>query len=147
MASPFWLVVVGGITVLTAGCVTPSQNRQDALIRITHQYNDGLRWGRYQDVVAHLAADEAQRFLARTGALADDFEMADDEVSSITFSEAGLRADVTVDFTWYNQRRSLLRRTLVAQEWRFTEGRWLCATQRRLRGDRFPLIPEPVAVD
>ncbi|MEO8213017.1 MAG: hypothetical protein ABI560_07485, partial [Myxococcales bacterium] len=89
----------------------------------------------------------ATRFLARTGTLADDFEMADDEVSSITFTDAGLRADVIVDFTWYNQRRSLLRRTLVAQEWRFTEGRWLCTTQRRLRGDRFPLIPEPVAVD
>lgn len=129
----------------TLGCLTPSQNRQDALVRITHEYNDGLRWGRYRDVTPHLAAEEAQRFLARTGALADDFEMADDEIASITFLDGGLRADVTVDFTWYNQRRSLMRRTLVAQDWRFREGRWICATQRRLRGDRFPLIPEPIA--
>ena len=131
--------------VLLVGCVTPSQNRQDALVRITHEYNDGLRWGRYQDVTPHLAADEAQRFLARTGTLADDFEMADDEVASISFRDGGLRADVTVDFTWYNQRRSLMRRTQVTQDWRFSDGRWICAAQRRLHGDRFPLIPEPIA--
>ena len=71
------------VTLVAAGiaCVTPAQNRQDSLVRIAHEYNDGLRWGRYQDVTAHLAADEAERFLARTGALGDDFEMADDEVA------------------------------------------------------------------
>jgi hypothetical protein len=126
-------------------CMTPAQNRQDALVRITHEYNDGLRWGRYRDVTSHLAADEAERFLARTGALEEDFEVADEEVTSITFRDAGMSADVTVDFTWYNQRRSLVRRTVVGQSWRFDGGRWFCAAQRRLRGDRFPLVPEPVA--
>ena len=128
-----------------AACVTPRQNRQDSLVRIAHEYNDGLRWGRYQDVTAHLAADEAERFLARTGRLGDDFEMADDEVSSINFKDGGTSADVSVDFTWYNQRRGLVRRTIVAQEWRFGDGRWVCAAQRRVRGDRFPLFPEPIA--
>ncbi|MBC8132675.1 MAG: hypothetical protein H7X95_06810 [Deltaproteobacteria bacterium] len=139
------LVVLCGGVALVAGCVTPSQNRQDNLIRITRQYNDGLRWGRYQDVVAHLAADEAAKFLARTGSLADDFEMADHEVTSISFKDQGMRAEVTVDFTWYNLRRSLLRKTLVGQDWRFVEGRWICAVQRRVRGDRFPLVPEQIA--
>jgi hypothetical protein len=128
-----------------SGCMTPTQNRQDALVRITHEYNDGMRWGRYQDVTRHLAAEEAQKFVARTGTLDDDFEMADDEVTSITFTDGGTRAEVTVNFTWYNQRRSLVRKTLVGQDWRFSDGRWMCVSQRRLRGDRFPLIPEPIA--
>ena len=131
--------------LFAGGCVTPSQNRQDALIRVAHDYNDGLRWGRYDHVTPHLAMDEAERFLARTGALADDFEMADEEIAAIEFSEGGTRADVKVDFTWYNQRRSLVRRTLVTEEWRFHDGRWFCAAQRRVRGDRFPLVVEPLA--
>lgn len=129
----------------SVGCLAPAQNRQDALVRITREYNNGLRWRRYQDVTAHLAADEAERFLNRASNLSDDFEMADDEVASIRFQDGGTRAEVTVDFTWYNQRRALVRRTVVGQDWRYRDGRWVCAAQRRLRGDRFPLFPEPVA--
>jgi hypothetical protein len=139
------MIVASVLLSLGGACLTPAQNRQDALVRITHQYNDGLRWGRYQDVTPHLAADEAARFMARTGTLADDFEMADNEVTSINFQDGGTRAEVTVAFTWYNQRRSLVRRTVVGQDWRFVDGRWICAAQRRLRGDRFPLVPEPIA--
>lgn len=96
-------------------------------------------------MTVHLAADEAERFMARKNGLGDDFEMADDEVVSIHFKDGGTRAEVTVDFTWYNQRRALVRRTVVAQDWHFRDGRWVCAAQRRLRGDRLPLIPEPMA--
>jgi hypothetical protein len=140
------LLVLMVLAVAPAGaCVTPAQNRQDSLVRIAHEYNDGLRWGRYQDVTAHLATDEAQKFLARTGNLGDDFEMADDEVASIAFRDGGTRADVSVDLTWYNQRRGLVRKTVIAQDWRFGDGRWVCTAQRRVRGDRFPLFPEPIA--
>lgn len=137
------LVLLGAAV---AGCMTPSQNRQDALVRITHEYNNGLRWGRYQDVTAHLAADEAQRFLARADRAGDDFEMADAEITAIGFKDGGTGADVVVDFTWYNQRRALVRKTRVGEEWRYRDGRWLCVAQRRLGGDRFPLVAESPSV-
>jgi hypothetical protein len=143
--SPVPIVLLALLSVPLGACMTPAQNRQDALVRITHEYNAGLRWGRYRDVTAHLAAEEAERFLARASALEDDFEVADEEVASINFRDAGMSADVTVDFTWYNQRRSLVRRTVIGQSWRFDGGRWVCTAQRRLRGDRFPLVPEPIA--
>lgn len=135
-----------GALALAFSCATPGENRRDALVKIAREYNDGLRWRRYQDVTPHLAADEAQAFLARTGALGEDFQMADQEVSSIRFEDDGLGAAVTVEFTWYSQRRGLVRRAVIRQDWRYGGGRWLCATQRRLSGDRFPLVPEPLAV-
>lgn len=135
-----------GLVALALSCATPAENRRDALLRISREYNEGLRWRRYQDVTPHLATEEAERFLARTGALGDDFQMADEEMSSIRFEDDGRRAAVTVQFTWYQQRRALVRTTVVAQEWRFQDGRWLCTAQRRISGDRFPLVPEPLAV-
>ena len=125
-------------------CMTPTQNRQDALVRITREYNSGIRWGRYQDVTAHLSADEAERFLTRAGNMSDEFELADNEVASIRFQDGGNRAEVVVDFTWYNQRQALVRRSVIQQDWRYRDGRWICDRQRRLRGDRFPLVAEPV---
>lgn len=134
-----------GALALAFSCATPAQNRRDALVKIAREYNDGLRWRRYQDVTPHLSADEARAFLARAGALGDDLQMADQEVSSIRFEEDGLRAAVIVQFTWYNQRRGLVRTTTVAEDWRYGDGRWICAAQRRVSGDRFPLVPEPIA--
>ena len=134
-----------GVVALAFACATPAENRREGLVKSAREYNDGLRWRRYQDVTPHLAADEAQAFLVRAGALGDDFQMADQEVSSIRFENDGLRAAVTVQFTWYSQRRGLVRSTVVSQDWRYGEGRWLCAAQRRLSGDRFPLVPEPLA--
>lgn len=135
-----------GLLALAFSCATPAENRRDALLRISREYNEGLRWRRYQDVTPHLATEEAERFLARTGTLGDDFQMADEEMSSIRFEDDGRRAAVTVQFTWYQQRRALVRTTVVAQDWRFQDGRWVCTAQRRISGDRFPLVPEPLAV-
>ena len=87
---------------------------------------------------------EAAIFLARLDDLGDDFQMADYEVTGITFTDGGNGAEVSVDFTWYNQARSLLRHTVVAQTWAFRDGEWLCLKQVRARGDRFPLVTEPM---
>jgi hypothetical protein len=135
-----------GAAALAFSCATPGQNRREALVKSAREYNEGLRWRRVQDVTPHLAADEAQAFLARLGALGEDFQMADHEVSFVRFEEEGLRAAVTVQFTWYSQRRALVRNTTIAEDWRYSDGRWICAAQRRVGGDRFPLVPEPIAV-
>ena len=128
---------------LGAGCITPAQNRKDALVRIVPEYNDGLRWKRYERVTAHLAEAEALRFLKASAVLGEDFEMADEEVVVIEpVGDDGLRAAVTVNFSWYNQRRALLRKAVVLEDWRFRDGRWLCDGQRRVRGDGFPLFSE-----
>jgi len=144
MSRAMMATLILGALALAFSCATPAENRRDALLRVSREYNEGLRWGRYQDVTPHLAADEAERFLARTGAVGDDFQMADEEVSAIRFEDDGRRAAITVQFTWYNQRRALVRNTVVAQDWRYADGRWICASQRRVSGDRFPLVPEPM---
>ena len=129
----------------TPGCITPAQSRRDGLVRVAHEFNDGMRWRRAEQITPRLPPDEVQSFLARMATLADDFEMADHEVTSIAFGDNGARAAVGVEFTWYNQRRSLLRHTVVGQDWRFLDGQWICAKQTRLSGDRLPLILEPAS--
>lgn len=131
------------LVALTAGCITPAQNRRDSLVRVVHEYNDGLRWKRYDRVTSHLATVQAQRFLKTTSALGDDYQMADQEVMGIEpVGDDGLRAAVTVNFAWYNQRRALLQQAVVLEDWRFRDGRWFCDGQRRVQGDGLPLFSE-----
>ena len=131
--------------VFGGACITPAHNRQEALLRTVHEYNDGLRWKKYERVMGHLAPDEAERFATRTESFGEDYEMADEEVMSIEpKNEDRTKAEVTVGFSWYDRRLSLLRKAIVVEDWAFTDGRWVCDRQRRLRGDGFPLVPESV---
>jgi hypothetical protein len=131
------------LALADGGACTPAQNRQDVLLRSVHEYNDGVRWKKYDHVTHHLSAEEARRFAARAGTFGDDYEMADEEVVSIEpKNDDRTRADVTVNFSWYDRRRALVRKAVILEEWAFTDGQWLCEKQRRLQGDGFPLVPE-----
>ena len=99
-------------------------------------------WGRYEQVSRFLPEQESQALLARKADLGDDFAMADDEVTSIQFAPGADEATVVTEFTWYNQRRALVRKSTIEQRWRWDDGRWMVAEQRRIHGDRFPLVPE-----
>jgi hypothetical protein len=137
-----WLAVAA----LALGCaMTPTQRREDTLIREARQFNDDFRWGRYETLSASLPHDEAQLFMERANAVGDDLVLADYEVNSINFGKDSEVAKVNVSLQWYSRRDPIVHSTVLEQRWELRDGRWLVAHQRRLRGDRFPLIPEPVA--
>jgi hypothetical protein len=130
--------------LLAIACMTPTQRREDTLIREARTFNDDLRWARYDQLSASLPREEAQLFMARANAVADDLVMADYEVTAINFAPGSEAATVAVQLQWYDRRASVLHSTNLEQRWEFRDGRWLVAKQRRVRGDRFPLIPDPV---
>lgn len=130
--------------VLVACLVTPTQRREDTLTREARTYNDDMRWGRYEQIAQSLSALEAQQLLARASAIGDELAMGDYEILSIIFAPGSEAATVVAKFDWYSKRVSTLRSTTLEERWEFKDGRWLVTKQRRVRGDRFPLLPEAV---
>jgi hypothetical protein len=143
MSGRGWLQGAAGLVAL-ACMMTPNQQREDTLIREARTFNDDLRWARYEQLSASLPRDEAPLFLARANAIGDDLVMADFEVTSINFGPGSDTATVGVSLQWYNRRASIVRSTTIEQRWEMRSGRWLMTRQRRVRGDRFPLVLEPV---
>jgi hypothetical protein len=130
--------------VLCAACVAPSQRREESLLKTAREFNDGLRWGRDDQVAACLTAVEAQSLQTRKADLGDDFVMADQDTKSIQIAPGAQKATVVAEFTWYDQRRALVKKSTIEQKWEWLNGRWLVTSQRRTHGDRFPLVPEPL---
>jgi hypothetical protein len=130
--------------LLALGCMTPTQRREDTLIREARAFNDDLRWARYDQLTDSMPKEEAQLFMARAQSVGDDLVIGDYEVTSITFAPGSDAAMVSVSVQWYDRRASILHSSSLEQRWEFRSGRWLVARQRRVRGDRFPLVPEPV---
>jgi hypothetical protein len=128
-----------------AGCVTPSQHRVDSLNRSAREFNDGLRWGRDDQVLSCLGPEDAKALRARRADLGDDLVIADQEVKSIEVGPNADKATVVAEFSWFNQRRNVVEKSTIQETWTWSENHWLVTEQRRIAGAHFPLVPEHAA--
>jgi hypothetical protein len=144
LATAFLTLFIG--LGLVPGCMmAPAQRREEGLTKAAREFNDDLRWGRYEKVTPYLSKEESRALLVRKADLGDDFAMADNELTLIDFQPGSHKATVVADFTWYNQRRALVMKSTIEQTWEWTDGRWKVTEQHRIRGERFPLVPEPLS--
>jgi hypothetical protein len=142
IAIPLLALALPAFLGLGAACMTPSQRRADSLAKVAREYNDGLRWGRDEAVLACLSAEDARALRARRADLGDDLVIADHEVKSIQIAPDADTATVVAEFSWFNQRRNIVQKSTIEQTWTWSVNHWLVTEQRRIGGDRFPLVPE-----
>ena len=137
------LAVMLGLMVL--GCMTPTQRRQDDLIRDARMFNDDFRWGRWDVLGQSMPPEENALFQERKNLVDADLVIVDYEVTSVHFGDSSEAATVEVHMEWYKKSDPSVRQATLQQRWELRGGRWMMMRQRRLRGDRFPLVPESVA--
>lgn len=139
------LAAGAGLALTAAGCLSTTQRREDNLVREARTFNDDFRWARWEALTAAMPKEDGKLFLGRVGEVGDELVLADYEVTSITFVQGSEAATVVVRFDWYMKSQMRLRSTTLEQRWEWKEGRWLAVKHRRTRGDRFPLVTEPIA--
>jgi hypothetical protein len=135
------LLALAALTPCTS-CVAPAERREESLMKIAREFNDGLRWGRDDQVYRCLSPADMHSLQARKADLGEDFVMADHEMKSIQIVPGVEKATVVAEFTWFNQRRAVVKKSTVEQKWEWHDGRWMVTEQTRIAGDRFPLVPE-----
>jgi hypothetical protein len=125
------------------GCMTPSQRREDDLVRDARMFNDDFRWGRWDILGQSMTPEENALFQARKDLVDTDLVIVDYEVTAVRFMEHSEAATVDVKLEWYKKSDPSVRQATLQQRWELRGGRWMMIKQRRARGDRFPLVPEP----
>ena len=138
-------VVVLMLVAAAVACMTPAQRREDDLIRDARMFNDDFRWGRYDVIGQSMTAEENALFQERRQLVDKDLVIADYEVTSVKFLQQSQAATVDVTLEWYRKSELTVRQATLQQRWEQRGGRWMMIKQRRIRGDRFPLVPEPTA--
>lgn len=128
-------------------CLSATQNREDHLIRLSREFNDNFRWQRFEMVAGAMPRAEGAYFLERSATVGEELTMADHEIMQIDIGPGSQSAKVTVMFQWYSKRDPVMRKTYVLENWDYKDGRWVVASMRRLRGDRFALVNEPPKLD
>ena len=136
--------VISAVLLATAfGCMTPGQRREDDLIRDARMFNDDFRWGRWEVLGQSMTPEENALFQARKNLVDTDLVIVDYEVVGVHFMDKSEAATVDVKLEWYKKSDPSVRQATLQQRWELRNGRWMMIKQRRSRGDRFPLVPEP----
>jgi len=61
-----WLAVAPALLgVVSLACMSPGQRREESLQRVAHEFNDGMRWNREDQVMRCLLPGEARLLRAR----------------------------------------------------------------------------------
>ena len=136
-------VLVALFVTSALGCIAPGQRREDDLIRDARLFNDDFRWGRWDILGQSMTPEENALFQARKNLVDTDLVIVDYEVTAVKFMQGSEAATVDVKLEWYKNSDPSVRHTTLQQRWEVRNGRWMVIKQRRSRGDRFPLVPEP----
>ncbi|MGD0836573.1 MAG: hypothetical protein ABSB49_08020 [Polyangia bacterium] len=132
------------VLVQVGACFAPAQRREDDLLQEARAWNDDLRWARWDVLGQALTPEENARMQERRDLIAKELVIADNEVTAVHFQPGSRGAAVSVTLDWYKKSEAVLRQTTLEQQWELRAGHWIMIKQKRTRGDRFPLVPEPV---
>ncbi len=129
-------VLVGLLAVLIVAC-GGGLSRNDKLRDSVYYFNEGVRWGRIQDVLPRLDPEAETHFLEMHKDFGTKIQLSSCEVGNVKINfEEGV-AEVTVKFTWYRVDEMVVRQTILVQNWTETEGKWFMAGEEYHSGTPF----------
>jgi hypothetical protein len=142
---------VWAFALLVPGCIAGAgYSTKDRVTSAAREYNDGVRWGKYEEAAAHIAKDRRDKFIERHKALEDELEIADYELVSIEIDKSDRKHEkvtARVDYTWTLKRVGLVEKTTTRQIWEEHDGDWLVAREERIKGSPLTLFDEPEKKD
>ncbi len=130
--------------LLLAGCFgAMGYSTIEQVTTAAREYNNDVRWGRYDEAAKHVPPDVRQRFIDRHSSLDDELEIADYELTNIDIDKKKQTADARVEYTWTLRRRGLVEKTTTRQRWERRDGDWVVAREERVKGAPLVLFDEP----
>jgi hypothetical protein len=139
------MAAVALAALASAGCMLgDGYSARDRVTNAARDYNDGVRWGRYDRAVQHVTPERRQRFIERHKGLEDELEFDDCEVVDLDVDTKNkTRATAHVEYVWTLKREGLLRKTATEQVWVEKGGRWVVDSETRTKGSPLSLFDEP----
>ncbi len=143
---------IGNCTVLlsafffTSSCA--ASRVMETLPESVQQYNNDIRWQRWQAASQRVTKDQKMAFLEGYQSVDSDLRIQDHTVLRTAYDEKLSRANVFVRYQWYLDSKATLHTTEVLQRWVKMPGAWVVERQKTIKGPEIPgnvLLP-PIAL-
>jgi hypothetical protein len=134
--------------IFAAGCMPGmGYSTVDQVTNAAREYNNDVRWGRYDQAAEHIDREHRDRFVERHTSLDELLEIADFELVNIEVDKKKQTAQARVDYTWTLKNRGIVEKTTTKQAWERHDGSWIMAHETRVKGAPLVLFDEPSKQD
>ncbi len=130
------LSVICLVGAITASCGAAQQN-QDKLRETVLLFNEGIRWGRLQDVMPHLYSENAAHFIEMHKEFGKEIQISDYEIINWVIHPESKKADINVQFVWYRLSEVEVHETIVTQHWEKQAQGWFLIAEEFVSGEPF----------
>ncbi len=119
---------------LSCGPIQQSKsNLQEAVLA----FNEGVRWGRLQEVLPRIHPDSVDHFVEMHKEFGDDIKVSDYEILNANHDDKNKKADVSVRISWYRESEMVVRKTMLVQHWEEHGQDWIMLAEEYVSGDKF----------
>ena len=130
-------------SVAASGCITGmGYSTVDQVTNAAREYNNDVRWGRWEQAAVHVPKDKRARFVDKHTQLDDLLEIADFELVNIVIDKQKESAQARVDYTWVLKDRGIVEKTTTRQTWERHDGQWIVQQEIRVKGSPLALFDE-----
>jgi hypothetical protein len=135
--------------IALTGCIGAMEySTLDQVSIAAREYNQDVRWGRFDKAAKHVPVDTRQRFIDKHSNLEDELEIADFEMSGVEVDKGKKTATARVEYTWSLKSRGIVEKTTTKQKWERRDSEWVMASEERVKGAPLVFFDEPkVAAD
>ncbi len=134
------------ITVLMLGCGAAQVHTEEDLPDSIRQFNDGVRWGRYEVAASSIPPTQRAQFVDDMDERADDLKITDYDIVKVD-PHGSREAHVQIKISWYKASEGTVHETHALQTWERQGKTWLMVEEKRLRGSEMPGLSESVMKD
>lgn len=128
---------------LTACIGAMEYSTLDQVTIAAREYNQDVRWGRFDQAAKHVPVDTRDRFIAKHSNLEDDLDIDDFEMSGIEVAKSKKTAIARIEYTWSLKSRGIVEKTTTKQHWERRDGDWVLASEERVKGSPLVFFDEP----
>ena len=128
------------LVLLLVACRPPKAG--ETLGESVRNYNEGIRWQRYENAAIHVPAAERAQFVDDADERSKDVKITDYEIVKVE-QKTDRVALVQVKVSWYRDSEGTLRETQARQTWERHGKTWLVIDETRVRGTEMPGLREP----
>jgi hypothetical protein len=100
-------------------------------------FNEGLRWGRYQEVLPRVDPEARDHFMEMHKEWGSTIRLSNVEPVQYVIAENNEKAAITVQFTWYRVDEMVEHVTQTVQYWERRDGEWMMIAEEHSSGEPF----------
>jgi hypothetical protein len=140
---PAALLALLGTSVMSAmqGCAS-ADGMAEKFYDSSRAYNRSLRWEDFDRAARHLPPESVNAFLDHHEAIEDEIVIIDYDIERMKLEKQTGRAATRVNISWHRDDETIVRNTVVDQQWQFHDGTWFLVDEYRVDGKPLALFAE-----